>query len=157
MEWAQRMGERVTKTKKEVREFAKTQGEQGKPTALVVGTEVHDFVTGWGRAVRRRGRETDWEGLEAAATQPDFRLRDWIEERPSTSFKKRPAEPGEIELLLGEETGHGGQGQDDAGGDAGGAADDPGGSAAGDAAAADDDDPERGAGSRDAEAEAADR
>lgn len=88
MEWALRMGERVTRTKKEVRAFAEHEGEQGRPTALPVGTETFDFETSWRRQLRRRGREADWEGLEAAASQPDFDIRDWVKESPANAYKR---------------------------------------------------------------------
>jgi hypothetical protein len=90
MEWAQRMGGRVTATKKEVRKFVEARAEAGEEDRLPVGTDTFGFVTSFRKSIRKNGRDTDWSGLEAAVQSPDFRVEDWILERPVTEFKRLP-------------------------------------------------------------------
>jgi hypothetical protein len=91
MEWAQRMGGRVTATKKEVRKFVEARAEAGEDDTLPVGTDTFGFATSFRKSIKKNGRETDWAGLEAAVQAPDFRVEDWILERPVTEFKRLPA------------------------------------------------------------------
>jgi hypothetical protein len=91
MEWAMRMGGRVTATKKEVRKFVETQAEAGGEDTLPVGTDTFGFTTSFRKSIKKNGREVDWAGLEAAVQSPDFRVDDWILERPVTEFKRLPA------------------------------------------------------------------
>jgi hypothetical protein len=88
MEWAMRMGARVTATKKEVRAFVEARAEAGEEDRLQVGTDTFGFVTRFQKSIRKNGKSTDWEGLEAAVQQPDFRVQDWVEERPVTEFRR---------------------------------------------------------------------
>jgi RecB family exonuclease len=92
MEWAMRMGGRVTATKKEVRKFVETRAEAGGEDRLPVGTDTFGFATSFRKSIKKNGRDTDWAGLEAAVQSPDFRVEDWIIERPVTEFKKLPRE-----------------------------------------------------------------
>jgi hypothetical protein len=90
--WAERMSQRVKRTREEVKEFAKSQ-----PSGAVRvggGNEVLELTVTQGKAMKRRGRGTDWEGFELALTNAlvhgePFDLREWVRETTSTTFKKR--------------------------------------------------------------------
>lgn len=111
LEWALRQEARVRATKDEVKAWAKHNGP------VPVGADVYYFETSHGRQIRRRGRSSDWEGLEEAVLRAanfgePFAVEDFLIPKTTTSFKKMKGEEGVPD---------GDAGADGAGGDAAGA------------------------------------
>jgi hypothetical protein len=91
--WAERTAARVRATKAEVRKFA--EAHDGAVIPLGNGREVA-FETRQQRSVKRKGRNSDWDGLLTALEGAvnygtPFPVEQWVPERPVTNFKERDA------------------------------------------------------------------
>jgi hypothetical protein len=88
-EWAVRQGDLTRATNAEVTAFVKAQGLE----TLEVGSDLYGLVVSTGTALRKAGRNTDWEGLRHAivsATEfgEPFAVEDWLRATTKTEFKK---------------------------------------------------------------------
>jgi hypothetical protein len=91
MEWAERQSSLVTATKREVRAFVKAH-DQELGGELPVGSQTYALQVSFPRSVKKAGKNTDWDGLEAAirAAAWDgaaFDLDDWVRRGTKTDFK----------------------------------------------------------------------
>ena len=95
--WADRMGARVKKTRAEVKAWA---GENGP---VVVGDALFAVEAKTGRAMKKKGSSTDWDGLtealgRAAELGEKFDLAEWILPTVTNSFGKvKDASPELVE------------------------------------------------------------
>jgi hypothetical protein len=88
-EWAVRQGDLTRATNAEVTAFVKAQGLE----TLEVGSDLYGLVVSSGTALKKAGRNTDWEGLRHAivsATEfgEPFAVEDWLRATTKTEFKK---------------------------------------------------------------------
>lgn len=93
--WTERVSARVEATRREVRNFARAEGEP-----IPVGDHVYDFETSTGRAIKKSRGEPQWEGLEQAIEQAarygePFSIEEWLTNTTRTTFKKRPRAEGD--------------------------------------------------------------
>jgi hypothetical protein len=91
MEWAERQSSLVAATKREVRAFVKAH-DQELGGELPVGSQTYALQVSFPRSVKKAGKNTDWDGLEAAirAAAWDgaaFDLDDWVRRGTKTDFK----------------------------------------------------------------------
>lgn len=90
--WCERVSDRVSATRKEVTNFARSSEEP-----IPVGNKIFEFVTTESRSVRKAGKYADWPGLEFAVDQAvkfgaPFNLDEWLKTTTRTEFKGRRAE-----------------------------------------------------------------
>lgn len=88
-EWAVRQGDLVRATNAEVAAFVKAEGL----ASLEAGDELYGFVVSHGTSMKKKGRNSDWDGLRDAVTQAvefgePFAVEDFLVTRPKTEFKK---------------------------------------------------------------------
>jgi hypothetical protein len=97
--WAERMSHRVKRTRAEIKEFAKSQ-----PSGAVRvgdGDQALRLVVSHGKAMKRRGRGTDWEGFELALERAlvhgePFEIKEWVRDTVSTRFEKVKLDADEV-------------------------------------------------------------
>jgi hypothetical protein len=88
-EWAVRQGDLTRATNAEVTAFVKAQGLE----TLEVGSDLYGLVVSSGTALKKAGRNTDWEGLRHAivsATEfgEPFAVEDWLRPTTKTEFRR---------------------------------------------------------------------
>lgn len=88
--WAMRVKDDVAATEREVKAFVKA-----REAPVRVGDVEYDFEVTESRALRKRGRDTDWDGLQEAVVEATtfgtpFDVADWIRTQTRTVFKGRP-------------------------------------------------------------------
>jgi hypothetical protein len=94
-ESAQHDKARVAAIEREVKNFCKAHG-----LAIVVGDERWEWEPTEGRAVRRNGRSSDWDGLQAAVQEAvdfgtPFEIGEWVKPTAGTTFKRKKVGTGD--------------------------------------------------------------
>lgn len=96
LEWAVVLGDRVKAVAEEVRRWAKANGP-----VRWGADQVREFVPTESRAVRKRGKRSDWMGLEEAVLRSaqfgePFELGEWVRSSVSNRFVDRTLTPDEL-------------------------------------------------------------
>jgi hypothetical protein len=88
-EWAVRQAALVKATNLEIQRFMKAEGL----AYLEVGEDRYGFVVSHPRALKKAGKNSDWEGLQDAVERAqtfgeEFDVNDWLTAKPKTDFRK---------------------------------------------------------------------
>lgn len=107
-EWADAQSDLVAATNRELKAFADAHGGE-----IRYGVDMaRRFETSEKRSVKRKGRGTDWDGLEEAIVRAaewgePFDLGEWLRTTTSTNFKTVRLSPAELGETNDEEAGDG--------------------------------------------------
>lgn len=106
LSWADRQSALVKATRAEARRHVEAFG----PVEL--DGNVWEIVVSEQTGLKKKGRNSDWQGLEVAARAAadygePFVVEDWLQRRPSSSLKRRSLEDGEVVPMGDMATGEG--------------------------------------------------